>query len=241
MFQNACEVVSKFILPIYVACQSKDEEIEPSILGAAMLLNDQGWLVTAGHNLELLMKLDRAQKSGDNNTTTYQFGHFSGRLANSQLQNKIDLGIGQISGYSAGKNQVYAVLRVKPVMQGELLCRIGYPSLDNPRIHYGLEGFEFEDVSQAVTFANEAFVSRLISHELGKWIETSSPALMGQSGGPLVDPSGYVCGIQTKNKICPQESAEKVQTPSLHTGIAVDIETVRDFLNQHEIAYLTEK
>ena len=240
MFQYACEAVSKFIFPIFVACQSKDHEIEHSV-GVAILLNDEGWLVTAGHNVELLVKLDRAKKLGKVNEFTYRLGHIGGQLTKLQFQNNIDLGVSQISGYSASEDQMYAVFRKKPVMQGELLCRIGYPFLDNPNTRYGPEGLEFEDVSQTATFASEAFVGRNISHEIGRWIETSSPGLIGQSGGPLVDPSGYVCGIQTKNKICPPESAEKVQPPFPHTGLAVDIETVRDFLNEHEIAYQTEE
>lgn len=62
-------------------------------------------------------------------------------------------------------------------------------------------GFGFKDVFPVTMFANEALVGRFVLLESGKWIETSSPGLLGQSGGPLVGTDGLIRGMQVNTRI----------------------------------------
>ena len=254
MFQDACNTASSFIRPVVTMWAYEDNKVRAS-LGTGMLLNDQGWFLTAGHTLgtlvQNLIQMAHIQVPGIQITnkqiagkkivaTTLRFGDFGG-VANFNLDALLDLGVGQISGFTAKKNQQYATLRKRPVMQGELLCRIGYPFQDNPKINYDSGNFEFEDDFNIIPFVNEALVSRIIPVERRKLIETSSPGLMGQSGGPLMDKGRYVCGVQVHTKHYPLNFPRTTgQESYLDVGRAVDVDTVMNYLDTLNVDYLSE-
>ncbi len=87
-------------------------------------------------------------------------------------------------------------MRKRDVMQDELLCRVGYPFSNQFEVEFVNDEFVFKNVLLATLFANEAFVSRFVIRSTGRWIETSSPGLAGQSGVPLICSNGFLCGIQ---------------------------------------------
>ena len=96
-------------------------------------------------------------------------------------------------------------------------------------------------------FVNEALVSRFLNvrsdnEDLGTWIETSSPGLMGQSGGPLADIHGNVCGIQVNTEHYPLGfKGKKVRNQFLHVGRAITAKTVTEVLDGYGISYFTEE
>ena len=92
---------------------------------------------------------------------------------------------------------VYPQFRVREVEQGELLCRLGYPFVDSVGPTWSKnKGFAFTNLFPVPQFVNEALVSRFVQLNAGVWIETNSPGLKGQSGGPLADSDSYICGVQ---------------------------------------------
>ena len=85
------------------------------------------------------------------------------------------------------------------------VCRLGYPFHDISA-EWSEPSHEFKLPPQAFpvpAFALEGIVARFhrIAADDGSgeatFVETSTPGLRGQSGGPLLDVEGRVCGIQS--------------------------------------------
>ncbi|MEW5917981.1 MAG: hypothetical protein AB1762_16380, partial [Gemmatimonadota bacterium] len=91
-----------------------------------------------------------------------------------------------------------------PMRQGTSLSRIGYPFNDvKVTRDPATQQYAFQHISVPI-FPIEGILTRQIDagqHPLGYqegYIETSSPGLKGQSGGPILDTKGRVWGIQSR-------------------------------------------
>ena len=119
----------------------------------------------------------------------------------------------------------------------QLLCRAGFPFVEKyPVWDQNKNNFEFENVFPVPMFVNEAFVSRYLGKASGVWIETSSPGLKGQSGGPLLDRHGYVCGMQVNTKSYPL-NFKGTENQFLHVGRAVHVASIRKALYDFKIRF----
>src|SRR5690349_6402873 len=61
MFSTAYEIASKFTFPLVVCIRFHDKTID-SGLGAFVALNDEGWMVTAAHNLGAAFAFNQHQQ-----------------------------------------------------------------------------------------------------------------------------------------------------------------------------------
>ncbi len=251
MFQEACKSMMNSIIPIIIASRTNQGVVNCSI-GAGVMINKDGWFVTAGHILKEASRLSESvnkydSKKGKRNhmrVTDFAaiFGdpQFSG-VSTVTINEELDLGIGKLENYEVPSNSTYPVFRIDEIEQGELLCRMGYPFVDGiltPTWIKG-KGFIFTNLYPVPMFINEALVSRFVNLNSGVWIETSSPGLLGQSGGPLVDEKGKVCGIQVNTFHYPLNF--KGQKQFLNVGRAVHVKSIIDFLDANDIAYLGER
>ena len=199
MFQETCKSLLLTVQPIVVAWRYKRGNVECGI-GAGMFVNADGWFITAGHILDQIRKLHMAvtssskRKLRNTDVTHYVFmiGKRSGGRIETRVKLGIDLGLCKVEGVQPPTNYVLPKFRVRDVEQGELLCRAGYPFIaTQQQVKWTTDkGFEFTNVFPVPMFVNEALVSRFANVQIdgrleGQWIETSSPGLKGQSGGPL--------------------------------------------------------
>lgn len=221
-----------------------------------MFVSRDGWFVTAGHILRQIHTLDQAVKAnaakrklrGDDVTHyVYTIGQRSSNEISMHVNGAIDLGIGRLANVTPPERHVFPRFRVRDVEQGELLCRFGCPFTEDLQPTWTADGgFEFANVFPVPTFVNEALVSRFVNipmdnENVGKWIETSSPGLRGQSGGPLADADGLICGIQVNTAHYPLGFQGKGSNQVLHVGRAVHSQTVRQELDGHGIEYSVEE
>lgn len=248
MFQSACSVVGSSVISIIAAWRERRGFIHCSI-GAGMLLNKDGWFVTAGHILEHIEYLEkeviksRSRRRGQRDITHYAVAFGAANqvyLGIRGIEKRIDLGFGKLENCNLPDSHMFPRLRKGPVLPGELLCRIGFPFLENhvsPKWVNG--GFVFTNMFPLPQFVNEALVSRFIDFKPhpGVWIETSSPGLKGQSGGPLVDAKGLICGIQVNTHSYPLGFGKG---QFLHAGRAVHVKSVRAVLDTQNISYQTD-
>ena len=81
-----------------------------------------------------------------------------------------------------------------------------------------------------------------------KWIETSSPGLRGQSGGPTFDKEGKLWAIQSKTMHLPLgfspklviDGKEVVENQFLNVGHGVHVATITKFLDFYKVKYLLD-
>jgi hypothetical protein len=93
------------------------------------------------------------------------------------------------------------------MLPGVSLARLGYPFQPvNPTWDDTQNRFKLPLTTLPPVFLNEGVLSRMIDLQFPneppspfplRWIETSSPGLKGQSGGPIFDVEGTVWGIQS--------------------------------------------
>ena len=280
------------MLPFEVATRTNDGRTGYGI-GTAILLNSDGWILTAGH---ILSSIDKASKDvahkhradairndaslssqdkqkalralgkiGPKGVTNYAFRigrQKVGTLHSHILPEKTDAGLAKIDKFVVPHNYQQPVLRTKPIEIGEMICRAGFPFYTINRLVWDEKTKTFisdDGLDKTVpVFVNEGIVSRFNTFIMQdsstglrvdppvKWIETSSPGIKGQSGGPLLDQAGMVCGMQINTKAYPldfnaQSKDGKTIPQFLNVGRAVHVETIRSYLDKLNIHYLHEK
>ena len=256
MFQKTCKSLLSTVQPVVVAWRRSRGMVDWGI-GAGMFLNRDGWFITAGHILAQIREMDQAAKSnagkaklkGDAITDyVFIFGAGNHRGFQAHVKPVIDLGIGRMKGVTPPPDYVFPKFRVRDVAQGEFLCRAGYPFVNDRRPTWTAEkGFEFKNLFPVPMFVNEALVSRFATvrdnnnRAVGKWIETSSPGLRGQSGGPLADADGFICGIQVNTGHYALGFRGAGKNQSLNVGRAVHSGSVRQVLDEFNVEYFTDE
>src|SRR5690606_28155165 len=103
---------------------------------------------------------------------------------------------------------------------GTSLCKLGYPFYDvMAQYEEGKNMFQFDpSIFPIPRFPIEGIYTRNILLEKGKeiniqpkFIETSTPGLRGQSGGPTFDTDGRIWAIQSQTRHLPLGFTPKVK------------------------------
>ncbi len=144
------------------------------------------------------------------------------------------------------------------IKQGKFLCRLGFPFPEFTNFTYNQVTDDIEWTTTGVIhsprFPIEGMVTRFLAENNGLYgIELSTPGLRGQSGGPLFDERGRVCGMQFSTKhlhlgfdlidkeILINNKVKKISDYSfLHLGQCIHADTIKSFLNQHQVKYYEE-
>ncbi|HQL89116.1 MAG TPA: trypsin-like peptidase domain-containing protein [Syntrophales bacterium] len=167
--------------------------------------------------------------------------------------NFYDLAVGKIENYDGKMAKNYPVF-MNPkgkLPTGTSLCRMGFPfhnisaSFDEAKNMFVLA----PGTLPVPRFPIEGIHTRVrvvIDRNSGKqarFIETSSPGLKGQSGGPIFDVKGRVWGLQSRTehldlgfraKIKRKEQ-EIEENQFLNVGLGTHVEDILDFLKERKI------
>jgi len=172
-----------------------------------------------------------------------------------EINVELDLATGQIKNFDPGRVSGYPVFRDPSAMKhGSSLCKLGFPfhkvesTFDPAKNAFILA----PNVLPIPRFPLEGIFTRTI--ESGKTkdgrfdiklIETSSPGLMGHSGGPVFDVDGNVWAIQSRTmhmqlgfepKIM-KRGKEVTETQFLNVGQGVHVQSILQFLDSLKIEY----
>lgn len=237
MFADAVDKANNFTRPIVISFQKYSGKCETGI-GAFVVINKEGWVVTAGHILQQLNQLgqqaiantkkigdmkalqddssltrkerqrqERALKpKQDEITKCSAWWSFDGSsIDGGHLLGGIDIGFAQLRNFDPSWISEYPIFNEDGLRPGQSLCRIGYPFHTIVPVYNEVKNsFELpEGALPLPVFPNEGLFTRFVRANNGnkafpfQYIETSSPGLKGQSGGPIFDLKGRVCGIQS--------------------------------------------
>jgi Trypsin-like peptidase domain len=142
--------------------------------------------------------------------------------------------------------------------QGKLLCRFGFPFAEFTNFEYDAANDEI-NFTRAGNFNSPSFpIDGIITRHVAEGekivgLEISTPGLRGQSGGPLFDTNGLVCGMQShtvqyhmgfdEQKIEIMSKGKKSSTINhsfLNVGRCIHVEAIKDFLKLHDVKYYEE-
>ena len=171
---------------------------------------------------------------------------------------KYDLALIHFNEPTAMRYSGHAVFAKTPPKQGQSLCCLGFPfpEYTNYRYNPEIDSIEFFNGGIPVSprFPTEGMVTRFLRDEERFFgIELSSPGLPGQSGGPLFDTAGHVCGVQFATKIVHINSdvvdreiligntMEKITDYGfLRLGQYINADVIRDFLRTNGVEFFEE-
>ncbi|PQB06812.1 serine protease [Polaribacter filamentus] len=170
---------------------------------------------------------------------------------------KYDLSILIIDDFKNPAYQSYATfLKDTSVLkQGKYLCRLGYPFPEFTNFEYNEidDNIEWTNtgVSGTPRFPIEGMLTRHLIDE-GKvfGIELSTPGLKGQSGGPLFNEQGLICGMQSMTNHLHLgfdmknfeyktggKSIKITNQPFLHVGHCIHADIIKEFLTDNKIKF----
>ena len=240
MFVDAFALAEHFTRPIVISTRRLNGKVE-SAVATYVLLNADGWFLTAGHVFDLwrgfelhLTEVRNYRAAEDAITADPSLNADQRRRAFKRLAGTADMA--WIENCSAWWGTDGLSFRDVSIL-GELDVALGrleptnllagpYPTFKNPDVGFrpGRSlcrfGFPFEQVAvrfdparsafsldqlQLVLFPIEGILTRLIpgAGTPAQFIETSSPGLRGQSGGPVCDSRGRIWGIQSRTAHIP--------------------------------------
>jgi hypothetical protein len=264
-----------------------DKKVE-SGLGSFIILNDEGWIVTAAHildpafgqqqhvkeiaafndqvkvikendKLKAHLKQRQLKKLKPNNkwitNCSFWWGNDVFKINHFEILRENDLAIGKIENYDKRFQNVYPKLK-KPVdlKNGTSLCKLGFPfhsiktdfnEADNsfklaPRV-LPVPRFPIDGI-----FTREASAGKSKDGKFDiKYIETSTPGLKGQSGGPTFDVLGNIWAIQSQTinldlgfspKI-KRDKKEVEENQFINLGLGVHVATLIDFLKDKGVKF----
>ena len=240
MFVEAFALAEHFTRPLVISTRRLSGAVE-SAVATWVLLNADGWVLTAGHvfdlwrGFELHLPEVRAHRAAEAAIAADASLDADGRRAAlERLAGTADPA--WIENCSAWWGTAGLAFRDVSVV-GELDLAIGrlepvsllagpYPTFKNPEVAFrpGRSlcrfGFAFEQLSVSfdpvrsvftldkpglTLFPIEGILTRIVAGPgaPAQFIETSSPGLRGQSGGPVCDAQGRIWGIQSRTAHLP--------------------------------------
>lgn len=172
----------------------------------------------------------------------------------------LDLAILKFNDFKTLLYKDYAVFKkdTSTIKQGEMLCRLGFPFPEFTNFIYNetIDDIEWTTtgINHSPRFPIEGMVTRFLAeHEKIYGIEMSTPGLKGQSGGPLFNKHGIVCGMQFSTKhlhlgfdlvdkdILLNNKIKKVSDYSfIHLGQCIHADAIKEFLKEKNVKFYEE-
>ncbi len=138
---------------------------------------------------------------------------------------------------------------------GKFVCRYGFPFAE-------FTNFQYDQANDDINFTNTGIVASppfpiegMVTRHVGDGqrivgVEISTPGLRGQSGGPLFDANGIVCGMQSETVqyhlgfdeqkieiISKGKRSNTINHSFLNVGRCIHVDAIKDFLKLHGVKY----
>ncbi|MBI5562718.1 MAG: trypsin-like peptidase domain-containing protein [Deltaproteobacteria bacterium] len=267
MFSSAVSKASRFIRPVVVSQRHYDGSVDTGG-GALVIVNRDGWFLSAAHLFEVVPAFERhkaeiaASRNNGNTTDPRWITNYSiwTGIDNQQVKEvrvipDNDLLLGRLYPFDPSGIE-YPVFKdpASGLGIGTSLCKLGYPfqelasSFDAASnqfklnlinlVLFPMDGIFTRDVAITVAGNNNRPATT-------RFIETSTPGLRGQSGGPIFGVDGLVWGIQSRthnlylgyNPRVRREGKEVEENQFLNVGLGAHPEVLVRFMKENGVAF----
>ena len=288
MFRHALQIAQHFTFPVIVSRRQATGK-SSSFLAAFIVINDEGWVLTAHHVVKQIQELaaevaafdtfrqhkasidthsglTKAQKKKKlatlhrppkTHTTNYSvwWGRDGWTTSAFQCNVKADLAVGQLASFDGSSITRYPTFKnpTKNFLHGTSLCKLGFPFHSiTPKFDQTTRRFELPQGSLPVPlFPIEGIFARTVQVDPPRanrswpirFVESSSPGLRGQSGGPTFDGQGRIWAMQSRTVHYPMGFSpdaprrKNKEHQFLNVGRGVHAETIIGFLDDVGIKY----
>lgn len=237
MFADAYEIAAEWTAPVIVAQARTSGQVQTSI-GSFIIVNDEGWAITAAHIVHSMVDTTRAANEHRARTAARQAieaDQSLSRKARKEALRKLPTDTGIVAGGTLWAGVTNTLTQVHVIPQADLaFVRLEqppsvprYPVFKDPEkaLRPGTSlmrlGFPFHHVEASYDLSADAFILPAGAFPIPRFpiegimtrhgapkaqpdlpfpvcdLETSSPGLRGQSGGPIVDRKGTIWAVQS--------------------------------------------
>ena len=307
MFAAAVPIAAGFTRPMVISSQTAQGACTATI-GAFVVLNREGWILTAGHLLEIVRQQQESarrhkdfrgnvvefhrdtaadkrfrkrgvrtfQRPGESTVRNHSvwWGTDVAALAEAKILPAADLAFGRLEPFDPDSVSRYPVLKdpSRGYAPGRSLCKLGYPlhridpvfdeAANTFTLPPGSIPLPMLPLDGMFTRIVNARVPGVAEEDGGRdgggggdgdsdrslFIETSTPSLIGQMGGPVFDAQAVVWGIQSHTvhhalgfrPPVPGARGGHTEHQFLNTGLAVHASVIRSALDAAGIGYEKE-
>lgn len=264
MFTQAIDLASQFTFPVIISNHHYDRTVTSS-LGSFVIINEEGWFLTAAHivqqtaihhqHIKELQEFQAGKRAETNPKWVINhslwFGADNHRVNKFFLFPENDLAIGKLENYNLGFVKEYPKFIVpNQIKVGRSLCKLGFPFYDiqatfsnntfvyDPKL-FPIPRFPYEGMMTRALSGGKAGNKEIL------WVETSSPGLRGQSGGPIFDRDGNIWAIQSMTQHIPlgfspkisRNNVEVEENQFINLGWGVHVQSILNFLNENKVSY----
>ena len=294
MFSTAVPIAAGFTRPMVISSRTAQGECGATV-GACVVLNREGWILTAAHLLEIVRQhqesarrhegyggnvvefhrdtaadkrfrkrgvrtFHRPSESSVRNHSVW-WDTDGVRLVEARLVPATDLALGRLEPFDPASVPRFPVLKdpAQGYAPGRSLCKLGYP-LHRIEPVYDEDANTFTLPPGSVPLPMlplEGMFTRVVNTRVpgsgegdpSPFIETSTPSLLGQMGGPVFDAEAVVWGIQSHTlhhalgfrPPVPGGRQGQVEHQFLNTGLAVHAGVIRGVLEAEGVEYEGEE
>jgi len=208
-----------------------------------------------GVSIEQLNKLEKDQNWITNHS--FWFGQDGIRMSTVFVNRQVDIAIMKLEGVKPEMVSEFPVFRDPATMRpGTSLCRLGFPfvnvesDFDAPTNSFRIK----KGVLPLPFFPNDGIHTRNLNGGKSKdgfdllYVETSTPGLKGQSGGPIFDAQGRIYAMQVRTNHIPlgfhptaeYEGKVMVENQFINVGVAVHGKVIQDILRSKNVRFNTD-
>ena len=288
MFAKACERVYKFTRPLIISTRTVDGTVSSSC-GTFIIINPEGWILTAGHLFDSFVKYQQDMKKIKEveeinarkasmavpgamtlpdtiqldpkwiTNHSFWWGGDGLRITSVYVNREIDIALAKLDGFRPDMVQEYPIFRDPDTMRpGTSICRTGFPFANIATdFDEGSKSFRIRNgVLPLPFFPNDGIHTRnVLKQNKSKegnydmlYVETSTPGLKGQSGGPIFDTNGHIYAMQVQTNHIPlgfhpiseYDGKSIVENQFLNVGIGVHGKLLLQIMRDHHISFKVE-
>jgi Trypsin-like peptidase domain len=185
--------------------------------------------------------------------TDYSFWWCQDRVTVSQayVDAQADVAIAKLDNFDTSTIQIYPKFHDPAADPPPAcsVCRLGFPFVTVTATFDAATGFTLQNFVLPPMFPNDGIHTRIFADTQGsrtvKFVETSTPGLRGQSGGPLFDVNGGIWGIQSRTSFLelgftPKKidgKKEIIEHQFMNVGLASHVKHAIDLFRQYNVPY----
>ncbi len=186
---------------------------------------------------------------------SYWWGREGVQLKEMKLLPDGDLVLGRLEPFEPPEDASYPVIKDPSRLEiGTSLCKLGYPFYRiQAEFDEATENFRFSrGTEHPVRFPVEGIYTRDLPagrsrdgrYEI-KFLETSSPGILGQSGGPIFDTKSSLWGVQSRTDMYPlrprtgigADPGESEESAYFNVGVGIHPEMLVTFLKDNDVRF----